>query len=64
MESGLEKQINEFLEKFSQSANGAQTEEFLFDDNAGLKRTRSKFNMDYEALEMSGKHADMKFAFY
>jgi hypothetical protein len=53
MESGLEKQINEFLEKFSQSANRAVEDEFLFD--AGLTRARSKFDMEYDsALEMTG----------
>lgn len=52
MESGLEKQINEFLEKFSQSSAGAVDDEILF--SGGLIRTRSKFDMDYDELEMTG----------
>jgi len=50
MESGLEKQINEFLEKFS---NRSELEDdFLY--NTGLIRARSNNMDDYDALEMTG----------
>lgn len=55
MESGLEKQINEFLEKFSQSAASSVDDDFIFSGNDGsLIRTRSKFDMENDGLEMTG----------
>lgn len=50
MESGLEKQINEFLEKFS---NRSVEDDFLY--NTGLIRARSNNMDEYDALEMTGK---------
>lgn len=49
MESGLEKQINEFLEKFS---NRSVEDDFMY--NTGLIRARSNNMDDYDALEMTG----------
>lgn len=49
MESGLEKQINEFLEKFS---NRSVEDDFLY--NTGLIRARSNNMDDCDALEMTG----------
>ncbi|XP_070494740.1 guanine nucleotide exchange factor DBS isoform X6 [Chironomus tepperi] len=53
MESGLEKQINEFLEKFS---NHSVEDDFLY--NTGLIRARSNNMDDYDALEMTEKYVD------
>ncbi|KAL7048759.1 hypothetical protein ACKWTF_003480 [Chironomus riparius] len=53
MESGLEKQINEFLEKFS---NRSVEDDFMY--NTGLIRARSNNMDDYDALEMTEKYVD------
>jgi hypothetical protein len=50
MESGLENQIDKFLEKFSESAANIEND-FIF-ANHGLIRN----NMEAEDLELSGKH--------
>lgn len=50
MESGLEKQINEFLEKFS---NRSVEDDFLY--NTGLIRARSNNMDECDGLEMTGK---------
>lgn len=57
MESGLEQQINEFLEKFSaqSTARAVDDDDFIFSGNDGsLIRTRSKFDMEFDGLEITG----------
>lgn len=54
MESGFEHQINEFLEKFKATSARAIEDELLFDSSGGMIRTRSKFDMDYDGIEMTG----------
>lgn len=49
----LEKKINEFLENFNQTANSAINDD-LYQFNDGLIRSRSKFAMDDDGLEMTG----------
>lgn len=52
MESGLERQINEFLEKFSESSARAVEDDFIF---SGMTTTRgNKLDME-DGLEMTGK---------
>lgn len=46
----LEKKINEFLENFNKTAISAIDDDF----NDGLIRSRSKFAMDDDGLEMTG----------
>lgn len=59
MESGFEEQINVFLEKFkATSAQAAIEDELLFDSSGGMIRTRSKFDMEYDGIEMTGKGGD------
>jgi hypothetical protein len=49
----LERKINEFLDNFNQTASNAIDDELLYDQ--GLVRSRSKYLMDDQALEMTGK---------
>jgi hypothetical protein len=52
MESGLERQINEFLEKFSETSARAVEDDILF---SGVTTARSsKLDME-DGLEMMGK---------
>jgi hypothetical protein len=54
MENQLEKQINEFLEKFSQSSSRAYEDDILFDSGL-MQSNSSKINMDCDGIEMTGK---------
>lgn len=55
MESGFEEQINVFLEKFKATSARAIEDELLFDSSGGMIRTGSKYDMDYDGMEMTGE---------
>jgi hypothetical protein len=58
MESGgIEEKINIFLQKFQETSARAIEDELLFDDSGGVI-TRSKFDMDYDGMEMTGIASD------